>query len=280
MRVLEAGAPAGERRVRARSASARAGAREERPDHAARDARPRRTRYRRGVRAAHVTELSSPPEPVEVEPAPAAAPRSRSRRWRSTRSTSRSAAASSTAGIRRSRTCPAARRWDAVKTARSSISSATAAGSAKPGFLAERVDVPDDLPLRLPEGVDPALAAAAGIAGVAAWVPVAWQAKVTAGRSRARARRYRCSRPDRGPGRHAARRREGRRRRARGDARPTDRRRVRRRRLHGLHRPASGASRSRTRSQFAAPRARIVHLGQSAGPESPLALGGRARQGS
>lgn len=52
-------------------------------------------------------------------------------------------------------------------------------GISKSGFLAERVDVSDDLPLRLPEGVDPSLAAAAGIAGVAAWVPVAWKAKVT-----------------------------------------------------------------------------------------------------
>lgn len=54
-------------------------------------------------------------------------------------------------------------------------------GIAKPGFLAERVDVPDGLPLRLPEGVDPALAAAAGIAGIAGWVPVAWKAKVGPG---------------------------------------------------------------------------------------------------
>ncbi len=52
-------------------------------------------------------------------------------------------------------------------------------GISKSGFLAERVDVPDDLPLRLPEGVDASLAAAAGIAGVAAWVSVAWKAKVT-----------------------------------------------------------------------------------------------------
>lgn len=52
-------------------------------------------------------------------------------------------------------------------------------GVAKPGFLAERVVVPDELPLRLPEGVDPALAAGVGIAGVAGWVPVAWKAKVT-----------------------------------------------------------------------------------------------------
>jgi NADPH2:quinone reductase len=53
-------------------------------------------------------------------------------------------------------------------------------GLAKSGFLAERVAVPSDLPLRLPAGADPAPAAAAGIAGVAAWVPVAWKANVTA----------------------------------------------------------------------------------------------------
>jgi NADPH:quinone reductase-like Zn-dependent oxidoreductase len=53
-------------------------------------------------------------------------------------------------------------------------------GVARDGFLAERVDVPAELPLRLPDGVEPALAAAAGIAGIAAWVPVAWKAKVTA----------------------------------------------------------------------------------------------------
>ncbi|MDP9244956.1 MAG: hypothetical protein M3O77_07715, partial [Chloroflexota bacterium] len=52
-------------------------------------------------------------------------------------------------------------------------------GIGKPGFLVERVSAPDDLPLRLPGGVDSALAAAAGIAGIAGWVPVAWKAKVT-----------------------------------------------------------------------------------------------------
>jgi NADPH2:quinone reductase len=52
-------------------------------------------------------------------------------------------------------------------------------GVAKDGFLAERVELPDELLIRLPDGVDPALAAATGIAGVAAWVPVAWKAKVT-----------------------------------------------------------------------------------------------------
>ena len=52
-------------------------------------------------------------------------------------------------------------------------------GVSQPGFLAERVSVPDELMLRLPDGVDPALAAGAGIAGVTGWVPVAWKAKVT-----------------------------------------------------------------------------------------------------
>jgi NADPH2:quinone reductase len=54
-------------------------------------------------------------------------------------------------------------------------------GVAKPGFLAERVAVPADLPLRVPDGADPALVAIAGIAGVAAWVSVAWKAKVGPG---------------------------------------------------------------------------------------------------
>jgi NADPH:quinone reductase len=46
--------------------------------------------------------------------------------------------------------------------------------------MAERAAVPSDLPLRLPDDTDPALAAALGIAGIAAWVSVAWKAKVTA----------------------------------------------------------------------------------------------------
>jgi NADPH:quinone reductase-like Zn-dependent oxidoreductase len=51
-------------------------------------------------------------------------------------------------------------------------------GTAKAGFLAERVAVPADLPLELPGDVDAAVAAAIGIAGVAAWVPVAWRAEL------------------------------------------------------------------------------------------------------
>jgi NADPH:quinone reductase-like Zn-dependent oxidoreductase len=54
-------------------------------------------------------------------------------------------------------------------------------GVSRPGFLAERVAVAAQVPLELPDGVDPALAAAAGIAGVAGWVPVAWKAKVVPG---------------------------------------------------------------------------------------------------
>jgi len=54
-------------------------------------------------------------------------------------------------------------------------------GVEKDGLLAERVDVPASVQLVLPADVDPALAAAAGIAGIAAWVPVAWKAKVGEG---------------------------------------------------------------------------------------------------
>ncbi len=54
-------------------------------------------------------------------------------------------------------------------------------GIGRDGFMAERVDVPAELALRLPDGADPALAVAAGIAGIAAWVPVAWKAKVGPG---------------------------------------------------------------------------------------------------
>jgi NADPH2:quinone reductase len=52
-------------------------------------------------------------------------------------------------------------------------------GVTKPGFLAERVEFPAELAIPVPEGIDPAVAAAAGIAGVAGWVPVAWKANIT-----------------------------------------------------------------------------------------------------
>jgi NADPH2:quinone reductase len=53
-------------------------------------------------------------------------------------------------------------------------------GISRDGFTAERTDLPGELLIELPGGADPALAAAAGIAGVAGWVPVAWKARVTA----------------------------------------------------------------------------------------------------
>jgi NADPH2:quinone reductase len=54
-------------------------------------------------------------------------------------------------------------------------------GVSRDGFLVERVDASPEIELELPGGVEPGLAAAAGIAGIAAWVPVAWKAKVGAG---------------------------------------------------------------------------------------------------
>ena len=54
-------------------------------------------------------------------------------------------------------------------------------GVTRDGFLQERVASNVDIELALPDGTDPALAACAGIAGIAAWVPVAWKAKVSAG---------------------------------------------------------------------------------------------------
>jgi len=56
-----------------------------------------------------------------------------------------------------------------------------ARGVTQGGFLQERVESNADLELALPAATDPALAACAGIAGIAAWVPVAWKAKVAAG---------------------------------------------------------------------------------------------------
>jgi NADPH2:quinone reductase len=51
-------------------------------------------------------------------------------------------------------------------------------GTAKDGFLAERVDFPEDLAVPVPEGLDDALAATCGIAGMAGWAPVAQRAPV------------------------------------------------------------------------------------------------------
>ena len=51
-------------------------------------------------------------------------------------------------------------------------------GVAKDGFLVERVEFPETLAVPVPEGLDDALAAACGIAGMAGWAPVAMRAPV------------------------------------------------------------------------------------------------------
>lgn len=135
------------------------------------------------------------------------------------------------------------------------------------GFLAQRVDVPDDLPLRLPAGTDPALGAVTGIAGVAAWVPVAWKAKVTpedrvlvlggtgaVGQIAAQAARLLGAAKVVAVGR-ADLERIGDEFGAEGFTVCID--------------PVWGEPLANALAH-AAPHARIVHLGQSAGPESPL----------
>jgi NADPH:quinone reductase len=54
-------------------------------------------------------------------------------------------------------------------------------GTTRNGFLAERVAASDDVLLELPPEADPVKAAAIGIAGVAAWAAAAWKAQIGAG---------------------------------------------------------------------------------------------------
>jgi NADPH2:quinone reductase len=54
-------------------------------------------------------------------------------------------------------------------------------GVSRDGFLAERVDFPADRAFPVPDGVDDGLAVACGIAGVAGWVPLARRAPVEPG---------------------------------------------------------------------------------------------------
>ena len=49
------------------------------------------------------------------------------------------------------------------------------------GGMAELVVAPEDALLAVPEGADPALAGACGIAGMAGWLPVVWRAPVREG---------------------------------------------------------------------------------------------------
>jgi NADPH:quinone reductase len=51
-------------------------------------------------------------------------------------------------------------------------------GSRRDGFLSERVDFPASLAVPVPDGLEPAVAAACGIAGIAGWLPLAQRAPV------------------------------------------------------------------------------------------------------
>jgi NADPH2:quinone reductase len=54
-------------------------------------------------------------------------------------------------------------------------------GVARDGALAERVAVPEELLFDVPAAADPALAGALGIAGLAGWLPLAWRSPVRPG---------------------------------------------------------------------------------------------------
>ena len=54
-------------------------------------------------------------------------------------------------------------------------------GRTSPGAIAERAQIGDAHAIDVPEGADPALAAALGIAGLAGWLPFAWRAPLAGG---------------------------------------------------------------------------------------------------
>jgi NADPH:quinone reductase len=58
-----------------------------------------------------------------------------------------------------------------------------ALGRTANGALAERAAIGDAHAIEIPEGADPALAAALGIAGLAGWLPFAWRAPLSGGES-------------------------------------------------------------------------------------------------
>jgi NADPH:quinone reductase len=54
-------------------------------------------------------------------------------------------------------------------------------GMGRDGFLVERIDFPSGLAVPVPEGLDDAVAAAAGVAGIAGWLPLSERAPVDTG---------------------------------------------------------------------------------------------------
>ena len=163
-------------------------------------------------------------------------------------------------------------------------------GIRQDGFLVERVDFPDTLAISLPDAIDDAAAAACGIAGIAGWLPLAERAAVrsddrvlvlgatgTVGSVAVQAARLLGAAgvvaAGRDPDRLARARSlgaddtvsldgddlAGRLRKASGGEGPT------------LVIDALWSEPLRAAVEAAAPGARIVHIGQSAGPETTLA---------
>jgi NADPH2:quinone reductase len=54
-------------------------------------------------------------------------------------------------------------------------------GRTRNGGIGERAAIGDAMPIEVPEGVDPAVAAGLGIAGLAGWLPLAWRAPLQGG---------------------------------------------------------------------------------------------------
>jgi NADPH:quinone reductase len=163
-------------------------------------------------------------------------------------------------------------------------------GIRRDGFLAERADFPPDLAVPIPDGLDDAAAAACGIAGIAGWLPVSRRAPVrpddrvlvlgatgTVGKVAVQAARLLGAERVVAAGRDALRLKRTLELGAdeavplTGDDLPT-----RLREACGADGPtlvvdALWGEPVRAATEAAAPDARIVHVGQSAGPEAMFA---------
>ena len=179
------------------------------------------------MRAALIAELGRPPEVGEAPEPGRRGARGARRAAQSARPRGRGGAAS-TAGIRRCPFVPGCECVGRDAGGRVVWTFGGGLGLARNGTMAERAE-PGAVVVEVPDGADPALAAALGIAGLAGWLPRRLACARPRGRPRARARRDRNSRPGRGAGGEAARRRARRRGRPRpGGARARARARRRR----------------------------------------------------
>jgi NADPH2:quinone reductase len=162
-------------------------------------------------------------------------------------------------------------------------------GTVKDGFLVARTDFPAELEVSVTAGLDDAVAAASGIAGIAGWIPVATRAPVrpddrvlvlgatgTAGSVALQAARVLGAERVVAAGRDAARLERAR------ELGADETVSLERNDLAGRLREACGAEGPTlvvdllwggvvaAAVEAAAPQARIVHVGQSAGPEATL----------